>query len=288
MNLLMRQQPWYQDWFKAQGLNQDKVKLNDSQRNSLTALAAQNGLTLDKRMKLDEAGNVNQKGGFAGMPTWAKVALAAAPAAATAGFGLAGMGPLAAMGGGGAGAGGTGAGLTAASNFASTQIPQAVAGTAATKGATMGGGFLSGLKDYFLGGNGKKGMDPTTLLLGGLSMLGGDEEINSFKGTSADPVRRMTEALDMIKSLSSNIAARGTPRMRAPQSEFEPPAPVEIPGLGFQIGGGLGKDPSLFGTLDFGGPSQFPDLFGGPGGAVPRDTGTNFADLFNNRNKQNG
>ena len=83
INLQMRQQPWYQQWFAANGLNPNRVKLNDRQRQELTALAGRNGMRLGDRMKVDEAGNINQRGGFAGMPTWAKVAIGAAPVAAS-------------------------------------------------------------------------------------------------------------------------------------------------------------------------------------------------------------
>lgn len=139
INLWMRQQPWYIEFFRSKGLNPNQVKLTDQQRNELTMIATRNGVQLGDRMKIDSAGNVNQMGGFAGMPTWAKVAIAAAPAAATAGFGLAGMGPLggALGGGGGAGVGasGTGAGLSAASNFAAQGASPLLGGGTLAAGA---------------------------------------------------------------------------------------------------------------------------------------------------------
>lgn len=120
MNLAMRQQPWYQDYFRSRGLNPDHVKLDGRQRQELTQLAAQNGFTLGDRMKVDAAGNFNQMGGFAGMPTAAKWAIGAAPVAGAMLIPgvreavLTNLGSLFGAGGGGVGSAGTGAGLTAA------------------------------------------------------------------------------------------------------------------------------------------------------------------------------
>lgn len=81
LNTTLKQQPWYQQFFKERGLDMNRVHLNNQQKDALTNLAGQNGFALGDRMKFDEAGNMNQKGGFAGMPTWAKIALSAAPVA---------------------------------------------------------------------------------------------------------------------------------------------------------------------------------------------------------------
>lgn len=133
MNAWLKTQPWYQDYFTQRGLNMNNVRLSDGQIRELTQIAAQNGVDLGDRMKFDKAGNMNQMGGFAGMPTWAKVAIAAAPVAATAGFGAAGMGPMAGMfGGGGSGVGSAGLG---------SGLKAAVAGNAAH---ASGGGLMFG------------------------------------------------------------------------------------------------------------------------------------------------
>lgn len=79
----LKQQPWYQQFFAQRGLDLNRVKLSEAQRAELTNLAARNGYELGDRMKFDEAGNMNQKGGFAGMPQWAKIAISAAPVAAS-------------------------------------------------------------------------------------------------------------------------------------------------------------------------------------------------------------
>jgi hypothetical protein len=124
MNLQMRQQPWYQQWFAQQGLDPNHVRLNDRQREQLAALAGQNGFELAARMKIDEAGNLNQKGGWAGMSPAMKAAIIAAAAVGTAGIATTGalgstaqglVGAGGGGGGGGVGAYGTGSGLNAAS-----------------------------------------------------------------------------------------------------------------------------------------------------------------------------
>lgn len=142
INTTLKSQPWYQQFFKDRGIDPTRVKLSGTQRQALTGIAAQNGYALGDRMKFDEAGNMNQSGGFAGMPTWAKIAIAAAPVVATAGFGAAGMGPMAGMmgagGGGGAALGGSAAtGLTSGMAGAAPSIAGA---TTLAGGASLAGG----------------------------------------------------------------------------------------------------------------------------------------------------
>lgn len=111
-------------------------------------------------------------------------------------------------------------------------------------GAASGGGAGGGISG-FLGKMSKAGLDPTTLALGGMSMLGGpSDNLKSNDKTSIDPVTRMTEALDALKQSSANIASRGPTQLR---SSFvpAPPAAINVPGVPFQIGGGLGRDPAL-------------------------------------------
>jgi hypothetical protein len=96
---------------------------------------------------------------------------------------------------------------------------------------------------------GKNGIDPTTALLGGMSLFGGDEEQfqkrQSYAGTTADPVRGLTESMDVIKSLTNALASRGSRRLSG--GGVKTAEPINIEGLPFQIGGGLGMDPA---TLD--------------------------------------
>lgn len=109
MNEQLQRQPWYQQYKQRIGMWDRPTNLNSQQKAELTQLAAQHGMQLPKGAVFDDAGNVNIRHGYAGMPTWAKIAIAAAPVIATAGFGAAGMGPMAGMFG--AGGGGLGSGV---------------------------------------------------------------------------------------------------------------------------------------------------------------------------------
>lgn len=125
--------------------------------------------------------------------------------------------------------------------------PGAQAGFSLTPGVTAaaggGGSHMAGGIGGWLKG---MGIDPTMLGLGGLSLLGGDDgqELQSYDGTAADPVNALADALNMARNLSTHLASRGPTKLR---SSFVPPAPVgvNVPGLPFQIGGGLGQDPAL-------------------------------------------
>jgi hypothetical protein len=98
-------------------------------------------------------------------------------------------------------------------------------------------------------------MDPVTLSLligGGSSLLGGllggdgQQERRSYQGAGvADPKRALSDALMAIRSFGSNLESRGPARLSAGSTVAPPPRPGNIPGLGFQIGGGLGTDPAL-------------------------------------------
>lgn len=100
-NRYIRSQQWYQDWFRQRGLDPNHVKLDGGQRNQLQNELMAHGLNLPSGMKIDEAGNLNQKNTLG-----RNIAIGAGIAGAAAtGFGLAGMGPLAGIGGGTLGAG---------------------------------------------------------------------------------------------------------------------------------------------------------------------------------------
>lgn len=74
-NLHMRQQPWYQEWFRQQGLDPNHVQLSQAQRHGLQQLILQKGgVPPDafNNMKIDPAGNLNTEHGFASQPTWLK------------------------------------------------------------------------------------------------------------------------------------------------------------------------------------------------------------------------
>lgn len=149
-NLEMRQQPWYQDWFHARGLDANHVKLSKGQREELERLAIANGAPKDAfdDMMIDPAGNLNTEHGFASLPTWAKIAIGAgavaggffaAPAIAGAVGGGAGAGGGSAVGGitaTGGGVGGIGAGGAAAGTAGGIGAGTLGTGAAAASGGT--------------------------------------------------------------------------------------------------------------------------------------------------------
>lgn len=93
-------------------------------------------------------------------------------------------------------------------------------------------------------------MDPVTLGLMGASLVGslfgGDDsqKRRSFKGTDVDPVNTLRSQLDAIRKLSAQIESRPGVNLRSAVVQGKP-SPVNIEGLPFQIGGGLGVDPAL-------------------------------------------
>lgn len=158
-----------------------------------------------------------------------------------------------------------GGGAGAAPEIAISTTPASVAAptaSGAVSGAAGPASTMSGFGKFF-----SKGLDPTSLLMMGLGFLGGDDsgqERQSFSGTTADPVQRLTAALDAIKSMGTGLSSRGPTRLRSSYAQA-PPAPVQIPGLPFQIGGGLGVDPAL----------KDPSLLESP--ALPPELGNVFA-----------
>lgn len=95
LNLAMRQQPWYQDWFQQRGLDPNMVKLNDQQRTELQRLVVSRGFLDPSDGHIDQAGNVSDFHGWKGLPTAAKIAIAGGVTAATLGAAGAFTGPAA-------------------------------------------------------------------------------------------------------------------------------------------------------------------------------------------------
>lgn len=129
----MRQQPWYQEWFAQRGLDPNKVKLNDAQREELKRLIEQRaGFVFPKDMKIDPAGNLNEKGGWAGLPGWAKTAIIGGATVASMGMipGVPGVGGI-------FGGGGVPNAVPAVSGNLAPVLP-------ATPGAVSGGGAAAG------------------------------------------------------------------------------------------------------------------------------------------------
>lgn len=114
------------------------------------------------------------------------------------------------------------------------------ANASASEGA--GGGLMSKIMGKF------SGRDLVSAGLGVASLFGKDpdpfQKRTSFAGTGADPVRTLTDSLSAIKNLSATIASHGQPSLRQATVQ-DGPAPVTIPGIPFQIGGGFGSDPAL-------------------------------------------
>lgn len=115
-------------------------------------------------------------------------------------------------------------------------------------------------------------MDPATGLMIasiGSSLLGGlfggsdQQQRRSFAGAGvADPKLALQDALNAIRGFGGQLSQRGPVQLR---SMVPPPAaPIKVPGLDVQIGGGLGVDPANFNQAL----TQFP-LFGqGQGGQM--------------------
>jgi hypothetical protein len=150
---------------------------------------------------------------------------------------------------GGMGGAGGGASAAASGAPAAAAAPTAVAPTVAAGGGKgMFGGL--GLKGILSKVFGKGGLDPTMLAMMGLSAFGGDDEApgqrQSFRnpGSNIDPVQSREQAMEALLRMGQGLSEKKGPRLRS--SYVQPgPAPVQIKGLPFQIGGGLATDPAM-------------------------------------------
>lgn len=165
-----------------------------------------------------------------------------AVAAGSAGLGMfAGPGAAAPAlaGTGGAPTAASTAGGTLPATFSSPAV-SGVMSVAPAAGTGAGTGVGAGAMNFF------KGLDPTSLILGGLSLFGGDEggqERQSFKGGATDPRRNLEQLLRDYARVKQGVMNQGPPRLR--NTYTAAPKPISIPGLPFQIGGGLGRDPAI-------------------------------------------
>jgi hypothetical protein len=115
--------------------------------------------------------------------------------------------------------------------------------------APLLGGIAKGGKALF--GGAKPKIDPTMAAMMGLSFLGGGDEdpndpMKSFEqpGANTDPKHSLNQALEAVLRTGQGLQGRGPVRLRS--SVVQPgPAPVQLKGIPFQIGGGLGRDPAL-------------------------------------------
>lgn len=200
----VRQQPWYQDWMKqngvAEGENQ-QVKLNDNQRASLMATMLKNGIGLNSKFdSVDENGMIAEE-----HHKLKKVAIAAAIAGLTlTGFGAAGIGPLAGALGGGAAAAGGG---TAAATAAGGVLPSTVIGT--------------GMMAPIVGGTGMAALGAG----GTAAALGGAAGTLGTIGTALSTGQKIASLVGSAQKIgsalsSSNTDAAGNP-IAAPQSSAD-------------------------------------------------------------------
>jgi hypothetical protein len=162
-NITMRSQPWFQEWMRARGLNPTGFgnrKLNGKEQDALEVLVAQHYFDgrIPDGMTIDSGSSLNQKGGWAGMPTWAKVAIGAAVTAASMGAipGVPGVPGLPGLGGSGSAAAGSSAassalptigGTTAYGSGMAATAPSVLGSVAGTAGAG-GGGLFSQIARY--------------------------------------------------------------------------------------------------------------------------------------------
>lgn len=193
------------------------------------------------------AGGAAAGGGTTAASAGASTALPSTIAGGNAAFGV-GLAPAveSSIGAGALSAAGAGAeagsglasasepGWDAAGNFVGNSSYSSVGAPAAVGSSSMLGKVF----------NRQTGIDPTMLALSGLSMLGGDgNQRQSFEGKgAADPVAALQSSLASINAVGQGIQ-NSKFKLRPPPSYS--PKPVTIPGLGFQIGGGLATDPAL-------------------------------------------
>jgi hypothetical protein len=173
-----------------------------------------------------------------------------------------------------AGSGATGAGLTSAGLIPSS-VPVSQAGLAAGTAALANGSMMPGITaagglagagstalDLAKKGGGiaddvidgvKTGMtasDWVKLALGGIGAIGGSmgsdpfQKKKGYKGATTNPETVMANNIANHGSIGDLLTKLRKPSMRS-SIVAAPPGPVSIPGLGIQIGGGLGRDPAL-------------------------------------------
>lgn len=141
-----------------------------------------------------------------------------------------------------------GAGGAAEAGGAGTSIGGAGVSAAGGAGATSAASTAAGAGMNFGKMFGK--LDPTTMILGALSLLGGGDDAQkrqSYTGQMTSPENSLHQALEAASRLGQGLAERKPTRLRG---IADAPKPIQIPGLSFQIGGGLGTDPSSAYTGD--------------------------------------
>jgi hypothetical protein len=115
----------------------------------------------------------------------------------------------------------------------------------------------------------------------GIGKSSGPQKVQSFRnpGSIEDPVQSLQQTLMALDRLAQGISERGPSHLRSlsPQGGPVGSKPISIPGIPFQIGGGLGTDPSLqTEQLQMGNPFKYDPIGGAP--STPRGPAMNLSD----------
>lgn len=132
-----------------------------------------------------------------------------------------------------------------ANPFTNTSTPFSNLFSPGTLASSGGKGLMS---DLFGAGGVLKSIDPTTAILGALSLFKAPQvqtrESFTQPGSITDPRQSLYSALQGVYRLGQGLSERKPVTLRS--SYIQPsPEPITIPGLPFQIGGGLAHDPAL-------------------------------------------
>lgn len=168
-NRWLREQPWYQSWLTTQGQNPARVHLSDQQRSQLLSIARTRGVGISNDFEIDPSGNINRKGHKLRNTL---IGIGAGGAALT-GLGLAGLGPLSGVFGGGSAAAGGAAGLGGVEAGAAAGLSPYVASGALGSGLAGAGveaGAAAGLSPYVA--SGALGSGSTGSMVGGAAAGG--------------------------------------------------------------------------------------------------------------------
>ncbi len=210
-NIQMRQQPWFQEFMRARGLDPSGLgnrKLSGQEQDALEVLVAKHyfGGRIPEGMTIDSGSSLNQKGGWAGMPTWAKVAIGAGVTAATAGL-VPGVPGVAGLFGGGGGVANAVPGVAGSLTPAGTTLGATVAGGAgAGTTAAIGGAAAStpGLFSQMVNGKYSPLIAAGGRMLAGASQAGAQNRGAEMEARFAHDAMRLAEQSDRRTAETDN------------------------------------------------------------------------------------